>query len=75
MLITVEHIERMKNVLGEVSSTRKAKPLVQSWLEIQVDKILPSGDPLASPDIIIERDTILMLNVKTGRGASSTTIY
>ena len=62
-----------EHVSGSVSFARKAKSLVERWIARPVgqggDKASPSPE-----DILIERDVIVMINVKIGTGAGATTV-
>ena len=62
-------LESETNVAESTSFARKAKSLVQRWLEKPADSITTVGDVLQPDDIVIERDTIVLLNVKLGRGS------
>ena len=62
-----------EHVSGSISSARKAKSLVERWIARPVgqggDKTSPSPE-----DTLIERDVIIMVNVKIGTGANATTV-
>jgi len=67
-------IESGKAGNGSVSFARKAKSLVQRWLAKSVDTITLSTGPDTldvKNDIIIERNTIVILTVKFGQGATA----
>jgi len=77
VLLAMSCIEGGKAGAGAVSFARKAKSLVQRWLAKSVDTIaMSTGADLlaANNDIIIERNTILLLSIKIGRGASATNV-
>ena len=60
-----------------MSVARKATYLVQCWLAKSVDIVLPRGDvtdALAVNEVLIERDTIVAVNVKVGRGARAANV-
>ena len=58
-----------------MSFARKAKSLISCWLAKAVDIITSSdADALSNNDVIIERDTILLVNVKFGTGASAANV-
>ena len=64
--------------MGDVSFTRKSKPLLGHWLVKIIDIVLAAwqseGDALSTDDITIDRDVIVLLNVNIWRGDSAATI-
>ena len=73
-LNVVSHVERVDNVLGAVSNARRAKSIVERWLARPEDDGPMGDDPLVSRPVLIERDTIVMVDVKVGTGASRVTV-
>ena len=61
-------------VSGSLDVARKSKSLIQRWLAKKTGDIKEHGESPVDSEIRIERDTILLLNVKSGRGASATTV-
>ena len=76
VLQAISCIEGGKAGAGAVSFARKAKSLVQRWLAKSVYAIsmATDEDALNNNDIITERDTILLINIKLGRGASAVNV-
>ena len=73
VLPAAARLEGKDLVAGAVSSMRKAKSLVQRWLAKYLDNT-SGGDALTNNDVIIERDTIVLVNSKVGSGASAATV-
>ena len=62
-----------EHVSGSISSAKKTKSLVDRWVARPVAR---SGD-MPSPsteDILIERDVIILVNVKIGSGSGAATV-
>ena len=58
-----------------MSFARKAKSLVGRWLAKSADGVPDcGGDALTTNEIIIERDVVVLLNVKIRQGASAATV-
>ena len=74
VLLAISCIEGKTCIVGSVSFVRKAETLVGRWLANAVDSMPSSGDALRTDDVIIERDTIVLLNVKFGKDASTATV-
>ena len=77
VLLAFACLEGESKVVGAMSAARKAKSLVQRWLAKAVDIVLPRGDvtdALTVNEVIIERDTIVVENVKVGRGARAANV-
>ena len=68
VLLAAVYIEGREKVVGALSSAQKVKSLLQQWLAKAADALVPGGDPLNGSSIIIERNTIVMVKVKVGRG-------
>ena len=67
-------IDGKENIDGAVSFARKAKSLVGRWLAKSVETRASVDDSLGTDDSVIERDVIVLVNVKVVRGASAATI-
>ena len=67
-------IEGADRVDGAVSDARKVKSLVQRWLAKPVRSVQTSVDAVETRGILIERDTIVVIKVKLGSGASALTV-
>ena len=74
VLLAISCIEGGTSIAGSVSFARKAKSLVQRWLAKPVNCMSSGENALQTNDVIIERDTIVLLNVKFGKGASAATV-
>ena len=74
VLLGIASIEGRDATVGTVSFARRAKSLVERWLAKSVDFVSSDVDALDSNDVIIERDTILLVNVKVGRGATAANV-
>ena len=77
VLLAMACLEEEIRIVGAVSVARKAKSLVQRWLAKAVDIVTPDtgeSDALAANDIIIERDTIVIVKVKVGKGAATANV-
>ena len=74
VLLGMASIEGRDATVGTVSFARRAKSLVERWLAKSVDFVSSDVDALDSNDVIIERDTILLVNVKVGRGATAANV-
>ena len=59
---------------GTVSFARESKSLVARWLTKGADCAPTDGDVPSKNEIIIERDVIVLLNIKTGRGERAATV-
>jgi hypothetical protein len=65
-------LEGKVNMQGAASLDRKSKSLVQRWLA-KPEKVKDS--PLDDVgDVLIKRDTVILVNVKIGRGAAASTV-
>ena len=69
--LAISSIEGQSATSGAVSFARKAKSLVERWLAKLVDPIPTENNTLDDNAILIERDTILLVHVKVGSGASA----
>ena len=67
-------LEGKDNIQGAVSLVRKAKSLVDRWLARPLKTTTEDGISSAPGDSLIERDVIILANVKIGRGASASTV-
>lgn len=67
-------LEGKDNVQGAVSLVRKARSLVERWLAKPLSSIAEDGTEFVAGDSLIERDVIVLANVKIGRGASASTV-
>jgi len=72
--LAISCLEGESSTGGAVSFARKAKSLVQRWLAKSVDEFPTRPDAVENCDILIERDTILLVNVKVGTGASASNV-
>ena len=60
---------------GSISPNRKAKSLVQRWVAKPIDGVVEDGKEIVGiGDILIERDVIILSNVKYGAGAAVTVV-
>ena len=59
----------MGTIKGSIGTGRKANSLIGRWTA----KVFTEQKDARGEGILIERDTIVMVNVKIGRGASATT--
>ena len=66
-------LEGKYTVSGTVRFARKSKSLLWSWIGKAVDSSL-GRDNLANNEVVIERDTIVLLHSKFGTGASAATV-
>ena len=74
-LAAASFLEGKQVVRGSVCDERKAKSLVQRWLiKRDADKPDPVSGPASPDEVIVERDTILLVNVKVGSGATAATV-
>ena len=68
-------LDRKETIGGVVSFARKAKSLIGRWLAKSAVGVPDcGGDALTTNEIIIERDVVVLLNVKIGQGASAATV-
>ena len=74
VLPAMSTLEGSKRVTGSLDFARKSKSLIQRWLAKKTGDIKKHGVSPLDSEICIECDTILLLNVESGRGASATTI-
>jgi len=74
VLLASSCIEGKDKTTGALSMAQKAKALVQRWLARAVDSFTDDNDGPVDNEVIIERDVIVLLNVKVGRGASSANV-
>mmetsp|Transcript_21089 Transcript_21089/g.45741 ORF Transcript_21089/g.45741 Transcript_21089/m.45741 type:complete len:265 (+) Transcript_21089:660-1454(+) len=74
VLLCISGIEGRDVTVGTVSFARRAKSLVERWLAKAVDFMSSDADALDSNDVVIERNTILLVNVKVSRGASAANV-
>ena len=66
-------LEGKDTVSGAVSFARKSKSLLGRWIGNAVDSSL-GRDALANNEVVIERDTIVLIHSKFGTGASAATV-
>ena len=66
-------LERKDNIQGAANFIRKGKSLVQRWLTKPTNAKVPEGN-FEAGDTLIERDVVVLVNVKVGRGASASTV-
>lgn len=60
---------------GSISKNRKAESLVQRWVAKPIDSIAKDGiEFVGIEDILIDRDVVILLDVKCGVGAEATVI-
>jgi len=52
----------------------QTKSLVEHWIARPVSGVIRDGTELSVKDILIERDVIILVNVKLGVGAAATTV-
>ena len=78
---SLEHILRSSSCLansehisGSISSSRKVKSLVERWIARPPGGVRKDGAELVGEDILIERDVIILANVKLGVGAAASTV-
>jgi len=74
VLLAFACLEGYSKVVGAMSAARKATSLVQHWLPKSVDIVFPRViviDALAVNNVIIERDTIEVVNFKVGERCKS----
>ena len=62
-------VSGMGTIKGSIGTGRKANSLIGRWTA----KVFTEQKDARGEGILIERDTIVMVNVKIGRGASATT--
>eukprot|EP00957_Ditylum_brightwellii_P212289 15367162-Ditylum_brightwellii.AAC.3 len=68
-------IEGKEKIVRAVSSARKAKSLVGRWLaKIANSDPLPKDDSILYDSVIVERDVLVLVNVKVGSCASAANI-
>lgn len=70
-------LERKDNIRVAASQVRQAKSLVQRWLTKPLDTtaVVPEdGSLFAAGDMLIERDVVVLVNIKVGKGASASTV-
>lgn len=64
-----------EHVMGSTSKERKVKSLVQRWIASPPERIKSNEDgEVVAEDILIERDVVIIANVKIGNGANATTV-
>mmetsp|Transcript_4248 Transcript_4248/g.6337 ORF Transcript_4248/g.6337 Transcript_4248/m.6337 type:complete len:178 (+) Transcript_4248:656-1189(+) len=63
-----------EQVSGSTSQERKAKSLVHRWIAFPFGISPNEEDNLVAEDILIERDVIILANVKIGSRANATTV-
>ena len=66
-------LERKDNIQGATNLIRRGKSLVQRWLTKPTNAKEPKGNYEAG-DTLIERDVVLLVDVKFGSGASSSNV-
>ena len=66
-------LEQKDIIRGASNLIRKGKSLVQRWLTKPTDAKDPMGNYL-SGDTLIERDVVVLVNVKIGKGASASMV-
>jgi len=74
LLLAISCLEGESKIVGAVISEHKAKSLVQCWLAKALDILSPATDALSLNDVIIKRDTIVIVKVKFARGAAAANV-
>eukprot|EP00957_Ditylum_brightwellii_P031020 2350900-Ditylum_brightwellii.AAC.1 len=68
-------IERKEKVVGAVSSARKARSLLRIWLAKTANSDpSPKDDLILCDSVIIERDVMVLVNIKVESDASAANV-